>query len=209
MPVIKIKLERGVRPSPMDELDEDFPYDLVEEWTPTPEELEREIANLTEQAEAGNPHAMLSLADILFWGVNESKIDCPLAHRWYKKAAEHGLIPAIFGLGMTYISDDGVELNEAEAIRLFEIAGHRGDYNSCSMLASIFEDDLSDLQNRQKYDYWLEKAELAHEAGVIYNNAIRLLHNGGEDYKALELLREAQRLGSEDAAALLEQLPTK
>jgi TPR repeat protein len=136
-----------------DELDEG-----LEEWNPTPEELEQEIADLTRQSEDGDPEAMISLANIRFWGVNEAGIDLEEAYRWYSEAARFELPEAICGMAMCILSRDSSSREESdEGLRLLRIAGERGDELACTMLAEFYGDKSFTYADPDEAAYWAAK----------------------------------------------------
>lgn len=60
-----------------------------------------------------------------------------LALKWYKKAAEHGNVQAMYSLGGMYYYGDGIEDDDAEAAKWYKRAAERGHKDAAQMLRKI------------------------------------------------------------------------
>ena len=65
-----------------------------------------------------------SRARVLFmrFGVGNSE-----AIKWYRRAAEQDILPAMNNLGVIYATGQGVKRNETEAIKWYRKAAQKGD----------------------------------------------------------------------------------
>jgi Sel1 repeat len=139
-------------------------------------------AEITHQAEAGNPRAEAALGENYEYGFWVAK-DHTQALAWYRKAAEHGDIGAREIIGQMYFDGKGVQRDFAEAARWF-----RCPKPSEAILASCKEITYKDLpvgavQLLQKMK--CEVAKDVREGGSNYDDgsAVDLSGNGKPFYE--------------------------
>ena len=83
-----------------------------------------EVKTLRARAESGDPDAQNRLANRYFKG-EAVKIDYDLAFQWYRKAADQGLLKAIYNLGILHKDGFG-DPNHEIANRYFLQAARKG-----------------------------------------------------------------------------------
>jgi len=107
------------------------------------------------------------------------KSDQAEALDWYKRAAEHGHIPAMFNVGAMYLAGAGVEQDEVQAMRWFERASAAGDIRATYMVGLI----------KMYPGFRFTRKETKRIASVDRANGLRLIREVAE-----QGLVEAQRM---------------
>ena len=74
---------------------------------------------------------MHNLAVLYAEGV-DGKPDYQTAARWFRKAADHGVVDSQYNLAILYARGIGVETNLAEAFKWFALASREGDREAAS-----------------------------------------------------------------------------
>ncbi len=92
---------------------------------PLPEDASPEVQRLADLAAAGDADAQHDLATAYALGQGVPR-DYPTAAYWYRRAADAGMLNAIFNLGVLTDNGWGVERNPAEAFRLYLAAAEGG-----------------------------------------------------------------------------------
>lgn len=64
--------------------------------------------------------------------------DAAEAVRWYRLAAEQGVVEAQYNLGLMYDNGTGVPQDSAEAARFYRLAAEQGDSNAQNNLGIIY-----------------------------------------------------------------------
>jgi hypothetical protein len=160
----------------------------------------------TRSAESGYARAQLNLSLMYASGEGVEK-DESLAHRWLREAAMQGNEDAVarleenaagddpdaqFDLAGLYATGTGVDKDEAEARKWFQRAAADGDERSqfnLGVLAAAAGDDEEAVR-------WYEKAAKQQHSAAAYNLALLYLDGtGGNDSRAMALLRQAAEAG--------------
>jgi localization factor PodJL len=76
-------------------------------------------------AEAGNARAMHNLA--VLYASGDSKPDYQNAIKWFRKAADYGIVDSQYNLAMLYLRGVGIEANPGQAYKWLAIAARDGD----------------------------------------------------------------------------------
>lgn len=124
------------------------------------------------------------------------------AAAYYQKAAEVGILPAMYNLAMCYIAGDGVEKNDREVLRWLE-KGANGGNPSCLIKLGMFYDLGQILSyNPVKASYYYEKAALSNHP--VAQNNIAYNYDNGEGVarsidKAMLWYKKAAENGMESA----------
>jgi localization factor PodJL len=86
---------------------------------------------------------MHNLAVLFAEGV-EGKPNYPTAARWFRKAADHGVVDSQYNLAILYARGIGVETNVAEAFKWFALASREGDRDAAKK-----RDDVASRLDKQ------------------------------------------------------------
>ena len=101
-------------------------------------------------AEAGSADAQVRLAYIL-----DQAEENEAAVRWYRAAADQGNRDGLAGLAEMYSKGEGVELDEARALSLFEQAALAGHAGAIRVLAAAYsKGHLGVTPDETRAEYW-------------------------------------------------------
>jgi TPR repeat protein len=92
---------------------------------------------LTKAATAGMPRAQFALAETYGKVETPTESDQEAAAKWYKRAADQGLVDAIFWLAVANFNGHGTEKNYSAAYRLMLIASRHGHKKAKQLLAQV------------------------------------------------------------------------
>ena len=132
-------------------------------------ELTREDVSFIEaSANAGNPDAMLLLAECNRFGRGVEQNDSQ-AFDWYRKAAEAGNTEAMNGLGQCYWEGVGVEPNREQAFAWFLSAAKGGNKEAMTFTGQCYYFGYGTETNDAEAFAWLQKAAQNGETlGMFY-----------------------------------------
>ncbi|CCE07479.1 conserved hypothetical protein [Bradyrhizobium sp. STM 3843] len=125
------------------------------------------------------------------------------AAKWYDRAAQAGLIPAIFRLGTFYEKGLGVKKDADIARRYYVMAAERGNAKAMHNLAVLDADGGGKGANYKSASQWFRKAaergvaDSQFNLGILYARGIGVEQNLAESYKWFCL---AAAQGDADAA---------
>jgi TPR repeat protein len=113
-----------------------------------------EAVNLfTLSANQGNPYAQHRLGYFYEWGAfgvpggQVVQRDLSEAVKWYRRAADFGLIEALINLGRMHESGLGVARNYSEAVKFYRIAAGKGDTEGQYNLGRMYEEGKGVVKN--------------------------------------------------------------
>lgn len=127
----------------------------------------------------------------------------PEAARWYDRAAQGGVVPAMFRLGTLYEKGTGVTKNFDTARRYYTMAAERGNAKAMHNLAVLEADGGGNGANYRSASAWFHKAAARGVAdsqfnlGILYARGIGVEQNLTESFKWFSL---AAAQGDADAA---------
>ena len=115
---------------------------------------------LKQEAQRGNPDREFLYGQAVATGACGFRVNKPEAGAWYRKAADHGNVPAAHALAEMYFSGDGMPLNYVEAKRWYTRAATMGDGPSQLRLAFLnAENHFAPLKtNYAEAERWFRKA---------------------------------------------------
>ncbi len=129
--------------------------------------------------------------------------DLPEAAKWYERAAQGGVVPAMFRLGTLYEKGIGVTKNIDAARRYYTMAAERGNAKAMHNLAVLEADGGGNGANYRSASAWFQKAAMRGVAdsqfnlGILYARGIGVEQNLAESFKWFSL---AAAQGDADAA---------
>ncbi|MBN8976397.1 MAG: SEL1-like repeat protein [Rhizobiales bacterium] len=127
----------------------------------------------------------------------------PEAAKWYERAAQGGVVPAMFRLGTLYEKGTGVTKNFDMARRYYAMAAERGNAKAMHNLAVLEADGGGNGANYRSASAWFHKAAARGVAdsqfnlGILYARGIGVEQNLTESFKWFSL---AAAQGDADAA---------
>ena len=127
----------------------------------------------------------------------------PEAAKWYDRAAQGGVVPAMFRLGTLYEKGTGVTKNFDTARRYYAMAAERGNAKAMHNLAVLEADGGGNGANYRSASAWFHKAAARGVAdsqfnlGILYARGIGVEQNLTESFKWFSL---AAAQGDADAA---------
>ncbi|MCO5131760.1 MAG: hypothetical protein M9932_14550 [Xanthobacteraceae bacterium] len=127
----------------------------------------------------------------------------PEAAKWYERAAQGGVVPAMFRLGTFYEKGTGVTKNVDTARRYYTMAAERGNAKAMHNLAVLEADGGGNGANYRSASAWFHKAAMRGVAdsqfnlGILYARGIGVEQNLAESFKWFSL---AAAQGDADAA---------
>lgn len=127
----------------------------------------------------------------------------PEAAKWYERAAQGGVVPAMFRLGTLYEKGTGVTKNFDTARRYYAMAAERGNAKAMHNLAVLEADGGGNGANYRSASAWFHKAAARGVAdsqfnlGILYARGIGVEQNLTESFKWFSL---AAAQGDADAA---------
>jgi localization factor PodJL len=127
----------------------------------------------------------------------------PEAAKWYDRAAQGGVVPAMFRLGTLYEKGTGVTKNFDTARRYYTMAAERGNAKAMHNLAVLEADGGGNGANYRSASAWFHKAAMRGVAdsqfnlGILYARGIGVEQNLAESFKWFSL---AAAQGDADAA---------
>lgn len=110
---------------------------------------DEERQNLIELAKSGNDTVQFSLGLLC-----EQAKDYEQAVYWYNKAAEQGFAEAQTGLGLMYISGNGVAVDYKRAMYWFELAAKQGQSIAQYCLGVGYDTGKGVNLNKKMAAYW-------------------------------------------------------
>ncbi len=127
---------------------------------PTPEEIARlPLKTIERQAKAGDTPSQVELARRYGVGEGGAKKDLLKAAHLLAVPVEKGDPTAQYYLGLAYATGTGVQLDESQAVLLFDAAAKQGEKNSQYMLGFAILNGLGGiLPNGPAAVPWLERA---------------------------------------------------
>lgn len=129
---------------------------------------------IVQEAELGDPEAQFTLG--LHYYVQNG--DNTETVRWFRKAAEQGLIKAQSTLGILYQFGDGVPKDHAEAAKWYNLAANQDERMSAGILADMYANGDGVWQdNKEALKWYLRAATLGNsdvqaKLGKIYSSGI-------------------------------------
>jgi S1-C subfamily serine protease len=176
--------------------------------TPAHTQEQRELLELRQKAEKGDPSAEFSLGERYRTG---SGVESNLteAFKWFRKAAEKGYAQAQRMLGFCYYNGQVVEKNLTEAVRWSHKAAEQGDALAQWLLGLCYESGEGVEKNQVEAVKWFRKA--AEQGCVAAQLSLHncYIHGEGvpedwvEGYKWLNI---AAAQGDTDAAHMRDSL---
>ena len=103
------------------------------------------LADLQPAAEAGNPSAQFTLAEMHANGLGTPKNDA-VAAQWYERAAEQGVVKAQLIVAQYYGIGRGVAANDAKAAKWYEKAAQQGNAEAQLITANRYATGLGSLK---------------------------------------------------------------
>ncbi|MGO9246939.1 MAG: trypsin-like peptidase domain-containing protein [Verrucomicrobiia bacterium] len=125
--------------------------------SPAQTQEQRELLELTQKAEKGDPSAEFSLGKRYETGSGVESNQTEAA-KWFRKAAEHGSAQAESSLGDCYYNGSGVESNQTEAVKWFRKAAEQGDAGAQCSLSFCYILGLGVEKNPTEAFKWSHKA---------------------------------------------------
>lgn len=119
--------------------------------------------------------------------------DLPEAAKWYERAAQGGVVPAMFRLGTLYEKGTGVTKNIDAARRYYTMAAERGNAKAMHNLAVLEADGGGNGANYRSASAWFHKAAMRGVAdsqfnlGILYARGIGVEQNLAESFKWFSL----------------------
>ncbi|MGN6307924.1 MAG: hypothetical protein ACTHNN_00015 [Xanthobacteraceae bacterium] len=119
--------------------------------------------------------------------------DLPEAAKWYERAAQAGVVPAMFRLGTLYEKGTGVTKNLDAARRYYTMAAERGNAKAMHNLAVLEADGGGNGANYRSASAWFHKAAMRGVAdsqfnlGILYARGIGVEQNLAESFKWFSL----------------------
>lgn len=119
--------------------------------------------------------------------------DLPEAAKWYARAAQGGIVPAMFRLGTLYEKGTGVTKNFDTARRYYTMAAERGNAKAMHNLAVLEADGGGNGANYRSASAWFQKAAMRGVAdsqfnlGILYARGIGVEQNLAESFKWFSL----------------------
>lgn len=157
--------------------------------TSSPVSAER-LKALSIATEAGSVSAMVELAGYYLSG-SAGRRDPAFAELLYRRAAALGDADAIFHLGNMYLLGDGVPIDEAQALRLFEKAANQGHplatQNFDSLRAMLEPDESVEAPAVTEHN---TTADETRAIELARNHGIKVIFNGAPDPTATTALEE-------------------
>ncbi len=156
------------------------------------------FALVTENAQKGDPRAMLTLGAFYEQGVGVPR-NYIFAMQWYQKAADAGLAEGQYNLGVCYEIGMGNAGDLKKAVQFFEKAADQGLTPAMHKLASMYFSGTGVSQSNSRGLAWLNKAsesgdpDAANRLGVIYQQG--LLAQKKDEKKAFEYFMKAANSG--------------
>ena len=125
---------------------------------------EKGLQIIKQLAESGFPDAIVYYGMVLNEGRAGRDPDSESAVMWFKLCAERYQHPqAQYELGVAYYTGEGVEEDEEEAVRLFELSAEQDHAASCYMLGDCLLDGIGTEIDRSMALKWLVRAsQLGH-----------------------------------------------
>ena len=117
----------------------------------------------------------------------------PEAAKWYGRAAQGGVVPAMFRLGTLYEKGTGVTKNIDTARRYYTMAAERGNAKAMHNLAVLEADGGGNGANYRSASAWFQKAAMRGVAdsqfnlGILYARGIGVEQNLAESFKWFSL----------------------
>lgn len=109
-------------------------------------------------AEEGHTLAQYYVAQIHHFGFGGVEKNDTVAVQWYRRAAQGGLVVAMFKLGNMYLDGDGVERDPTQAAAFYRAAGARGHAESLVMIARFYEEGLVYDKDEGEARVWYRRA---------------------------------------------------
>jgi TPR repeat protein len=162
----------------------------------------------TERARAGDAEAQLSLAILYAKGDGVAQ-DYAAAAKWFRAAAERGLMRAQYDLGVLYERGRGVRLDHRQAVTWYRKAAEQNHPLAQYNLAVAYTKGQGVRQNFVEAAVWYHRAAAQGVVAAMVNLAI--LYERGEGVEsstvdAYSWYRAAARRGSQPAARRAEEL---
>ncbi|MBN8960092.1 MAG: SEL1-like repeat protein [Rhizobiales bacterium] len=117
----------------------------------------------------------------------------PEAAKWYERAAQGGIVPAMFRLGTLYEKGTGVTKDLDTARRYYTLAAERGNAKAMHNLAVLEADGGGNGANYRSASTWFHKAAMRGVAdsqfnlGILYARGIGVEQNLAESFKWFSL----------------------
>lgn len=135
--------------------------------------------------------------------------DFEAAASWYSRSAEQGNAEAQANLGLLYLQGNGMEADEAEAVRLFQAAAEAGNAQAQNNLGLLRVRGIGVEQDYEAAAHWFGLAVDQGLAEAMRN--LSILHESGfgmpvDEEAARVLLGRARAIEVGNVASLIEQL---
>jgi localization factor PodJL len=134
------------------------------------------------------------------------------AARWFERAANQGLVPAIYRLGSIYEKGQGVRKNLDGARRLYVAAAERGNAKAMHNIAVLHAEGADGKPDYRAAAQWFGKAaahgvaDSQYNLGILYARGIGVDQNLAESYKWFSL---AAAQGDQDAGKKREDVAAR
>jgi len=174
----------------------------------TPKDINKAVQLYTKAASADYDQAMFHLANCYSKGIGVQR-DRKIAAQWFRKAADQGHASAAYNLGLQLYHGDGVEENKADAFAMFKKAADVGHTDAAYNVGVYYlstRGPARDTDADEKAMEWFERAASKGSTDAMVNLA--MMYNLGrgtnrDDKRSKRLLREAAKLGHEQAKEML------
>lgn len=161
------------------------------------QQLSQDLADLREQAEAGNAPAQDALGTkyLVGEGVTENKEE---AVKWFRKSARQGNASAMYHLGAAYYNGDGVPISDSLSYAWFRVAEEGGNVNAkeavqraeselkpetitagLDKIAEMYEPDGSLPENQAEAARWWSMAAERGDEDAKLKLAVKMVNGQG------------------------------
>ena len=152
------------------------------------------MAQLRAKAEAGDAQAQFELGKTFRLGNLGVATNCVEAVKWFRQAAEQGLAPAQYNLGVQYSNGEGVTKDQAKAANCYRKAAEQNDAAAQYNLGVCYKDGLGVAKDYVEAMKWWRKAAAQDHAMAQHNlgNSYRDGQGVAKDYaEAVKWYRKA------------------
>ncbi len=170
----------------------------LEAQTPPSTPPEKEIAELSKRAEAGDAAAQVELGVEYLTG-NGVPQNSNKAFQWFQKAALQGHAAGQHNLGAMYGTGNGIPQDQAEAFKWFQKSAQQGDSGSQSEIGERYYSGNGVTQDFANAYTWIEKAAVQGDAWAQWRLGTMYKFGRGaakDSAKAFEWYQKAAEQGN-------------
>lgn len=168
-----------------------YMHGLVEKDT------EKALQWLEKAAEAGSAHAMLEIGDYYMYDYDHiDQADKSFAY--FQKAMEMGVVHE--GLGLAYEYGIGVEANNAEAFKYFEMAANNNYVDAMYHTGRCYLNGLGVKENHEEAFRWFNEAAQSNNLSAQYYTGSLLLNGKGVTMNKEEGIEWLNKAAAEEHA---------